>query len=97
MKALSSRPLSSASPARKSPLDLSEESCSALGCRMIHVVVREIVATGAGRADPPHGARQEAARRIAHHERQPPRAAIGANDAETLDVVKTGIIGAVLP
>src|SRR5277367_1447749 len=63
---------------------------------MIHVVVREIVAIGARRADPAQGTRQEAARWIAHRERQPSPAAIGANDAETLDVMKTGIVGAVL-
>ena len=63
---------------------------------MVHVVVREIVAARARRADPAHGAGQEAARGIAHHDRQPPPAAIGANNAETLDVVKTGIVGAVL-
>src|SRR5580700_10764275 len=61
-----------------------------------YVVVSEIVATGTRRADPTHGARQEAARGIAHHERQPPSAAVGANNAKTLDVMKTGIVGAVL-
>src|ERR1700734_780944 len=63
---------------------------------MIHVVMGEIIAAGAGRADSTHGPRQEAARRIAHHERQPSAATIAANDAETLDVVKAGIVGAVL-
>ena len=63
---------------------------------MIHVVVCKIVATGAGRADPAHGPRQKATRRIAHHERQPSRAAISANNAEALDVMKTGIVGAVV-
>src|SRR6202012_4004698 len=83
------RPRQFRSPTREPALDLSKESCTAPGPRMIHVVVGEIVATGAGRADPPHGARYEAARRIAHHERQPPAAAVGANSAETLDVMKT--------
>ena len=95
-EAWSVRVRQSGSPVREPRLDLSEERRAPLGRRMIHVVLGEIIATRAGRADPTHGPRQEAAWRIAHHERQPSRPAIGANDAETLDVVKTGIVGAVL-
>ena len=47
-------------------------------------------------ADPAHGAGQKATRRIAHHERRQAPAAIGAYDAETLDVVKAWVVGAVL-
>src|ERR1700760_4913711 len=60
----------SGSPVRESRLDFFEESFAALGRRMIHVVMGEIIETGAGRADPAQRARQEAAGRIAHHEGQ---------------------------
>jgi hypothetical protein len=96
MTALNSRSQSPGSPVREPPLDLSKEGCTPLGRRMIHTVVREIVAAGARHADPTHGARQEATWWTAHHEHQPSPAAIGANDAETLDVMKTGIVGSVL-
>src|SRR6476469_2083806 len=84
----------SGSPVREPRLDLCEEGRAALGPRMIHVVVGEIVTNGAGRADPTHGARQEAARRITQRHRQPSPAAIGANNAETLDVMKAWLVGA---
>jgi hypothetical protein len=80
---------------RELRLDLFEERCASLKPGVIHVVVGEIVAPRARGADPAHGAGQEATRRTAHHERQEAPAAIGAHDAETLDVVKAWRIGAI--
>jgi hypothetical protein len=79
--------LATQSPGRKFAFDFLKETDASLRRRVIHVVTSQIVTARARRAIEPHRAFEKSARRVAHQEGRPTRAAIGANGAEPFDVV----------
>ena len=81
---------------RESPSPLPQERPRGGLRGVIHVVQGDIVASRAGRAGHAHRARDEAPAGIARQERAQRVAAIGAGDAEPLDVVQTRRVVAVL-